>query len=78
MRQFAVAIFASVWLFAVPADLPAQCVLCRAALVSSEEGQAMADKFNKGILFLLGAPFSVAAGIGIAMLRSRRRLRLSS
>ncbi len=60
-------------LVAVP-SLEAQCAMCRTALEGSEQGQAMAVQFNRGILFLLGAPFSVAAGIGIAMVRSRRRL----
>ena len=48
--------------------------MCRTALAHSEEGAAMAEKFNKGIVFLLGASFSVAAGVGVAMRRSRRRI----
>ena len=60
-------------LVAVP-SLEAQCAMCRTALEGSEQGQAMVVQFNRGILFLLAAPFSVAAGIGIAMARSRRRL----
>ena len=55
-------------------SLDAQCAMCRTALERSEQGQAMAVQFNRGIVFLLGAPFSVAAGIGMAMVRSRRRL----
>ncbi len=70
---FAVVLVGVVWLVAVP-SLEAQCAMCRTALESSEQGRAMAVHFNRGILFLLGAPFSVAAGIGIAMVRSRRRL----
>ena len=62
-----------VCLAAVP-SLEAQCAMCRTALEGSEQGQAMAEHFNRGILFLLGAPFTVAAGIGFAMKRSRRRL----
>lgn len=54
--------------------LEAQCAMCRTALESSVQGQAIAEKFNRGILFLLGAPFTVAAGIGFAMQRSRKRL----
>lgn len=64
---------AIVGLAAVPAA-EAQCAMCRTALEGSEQGQALAVQFNRGILFLLGAPFAVAAGIGIAMFRSRRRL----
>jgi hypothetical protein len=70
---FAVVLVGVVWLTAVP-SLEAQCAMCRTALESSEQGRAMAVQFNRGILFLLGAPFSVAALIGVAMVRSRRRL----
>ena len=54
-------------------SLEAQCSMCRTALEGSEQGQAMSVQFNRGILFLLGAPFTVAAGIAVAMMRSRRR-----
>jgi hypothetical protein len=57
-------------------ELEAQCAMCRTALESSEQGQAMAEHFNRGILFLLGAPFAVAVGIGVAMIRSHRRLQV--
>ena len=59
---------------AVAPSLGAQCAMCRTALEGSEQGRAMAVQFNHGILFLLGAPFTVAAGIGVAMLRSRKKL----
>ena len=70
---FAVVLVGVVWLMALP-SVEAQCAMCRTALESSEQGRAMAVQFNRGILFLLGAPFGVAALIGIAMVRSRRRL----
>jgi len=75
MRAFLVGVFLGVVLFGAAADGTAQCAMCRTALESSEEGRLMAEKFNKGILFLLGAPFGVATGIGVAMRRSRRRSR---
>jgi hypothetical protein len=56
-----------------PRDVQAQCSMCRTALEGSAEGRAMAEKFNLGILVLLGAPFSVVLAIGTA-LRYRRRL----
>lgn len=59
---------------AVAPSLGAQCAMCRTALEDSEQGRAMAAHFNRGILFLLGAPFTVAAGIGVAMVRSRKKL----
>jgi hypothetical protein len=52
----------------------AQCALCRAALESSEEGQAMAGKLNRAILLLLAAPLGVAGSVAAAMLRNRKRL----
>ena len=62
-----------VCLVAVP-TLEAQCAMCRTALEGSEQGRVMAVQFNRGILFLLGAPFTVAGGIAFAMVRSRRKL----
>jgi hypothetical protein len=52
----------------------AQCAMCRTALQSSAEGRAMAAKLNRGILLLLVAPVGIAGFVGVAMLRSRRRL----
>jgi hypothetical protein len=73
MRRFAVlALLALLSGAATPAF--AQCALCRAAVESSEEGRAMAANLNRAILLLLGAPLGVAASVGAAMLRSRKRL----
>ena len=77
MKTTAVGFLLALSVFLGAPALEAQCAMCRTALISSEEGAAMAEKFNKGILFLLGAPFSVAAGIGVAMRRSRRRMEIA-
>jgi hypothetical protein len=77
MKKTAVGFLLALSLSTMVPPLEAQCAMCRTALISSDEGAAMAEKFNKGILFLLGAPFSVAVGIALAMRRSRRRLRLA-
>ena len=53
----------------------AQCAMCRAAVESSEEGRAMAVKLNRAILLLLAAPLGVATSVGLAVFRSRTRLR---
>jgi hypothetical protein len=58
--------------FAPP--VAAQCAMCRTALESSAEGQAMAVKLNRGILLLLVAPAGIVGFVGVAMLRSRQRL----
>lgn len=70
---FALVLVGVVCLAAAP-SLEAQCAMCRTALESSEQGRILAGQFNRGILFLLGAPFTVAAGIAFAMVRSRRKL----
>ena len=70
---FALVFAAGIGLLATE-PVEAQCAMCRSALESSEQGRVMAQKLNRGILLLLGAPFTVAAGIGVAMARSRRRL----
>lgn len=37
----------------------AQCAMCRTALTESAEGRQLAQGFNRGILFLLAAPYLV-------------------
>lgn len=41
----------------------AQCAMCRTGLLNSPEGQKLANGFNKGILFLLSAPFVVVGAV---------------
>ena len=54
-----VAMGVAVALLVVPEALAAQCAMCKTALLNSPEGQQMASGFNRGILFLLGAPLLV-------------------
>ena len=72
MRALFVAVVLSM---ALAPAASAQCAMCRTALESSEQGRRLAQKFNSGILFLLVAPFGVAAAIGVAMRRSRPKSR---
>jgi hypothetical protein len=51
----------------------AQCALCVTALEQSPEGRAMAGSFNKGILFLLAAPYAMFGMIGFVVYRAYRR-----
>ncbi len=51
----------------------AQCAMCRTALQSSPEGQAMAAGFNQAILFLLAAPFLIVLVITTIIVRSQIR-----
>lgn len=74
MKGLSILALAALLLAAAP-PVSAQCALCRAALESSEEGQAMAENLNRAILLLLGAPLGVAGSVAAAMIRSRRRLK---
>ena len=53
-------------------ELWAYCAVCQTALLSSPEGRQMAGGFNTGILFLLGAPFLVAATVAFAVFKVHR------
>lgn len=59
-------------LLAVPEVVSAQCAMCRTALLNSREGQQLARGFNRGILFLLGAPFVVFGTVAFLILKTRR------
>lgn len=52
-----------------PSIAEAQCSMCRTALESSEAGRMWAVSFNRAILFLLAAPFGVAAMVAVALMR---------
>ncbi len=52
-------------------DLYAQCAMCRTALQQSPEGQELAAGFNRGILFLLLAPFVVTAAMALLVCKAR-------
>ena len=50
-----------------------QCAMCRTALQNSPEGQAIAEGFRQGILFLLAAPYAILGGIAIGVIRAFRK-----
>jgi hypothetical protein len=51
----------------------AQCSMCRTALESSAEGQAIAGGFRKGIVVLLAAPYAIFGTISFAVYRAYRK-----
>ncbi|MBI4465327.1 MAG: hypothetical protein HY647_11540 [Acidobacteria bacterium] len=55
-------------------ELWGYCAVCQTALLNSPEGQRMAEGFNSGILFLLAAPFLVAATVAFTVFKVHRRL----
>lgn len=50
-----------------------QCAMCRTALENSAEGEAVADGFRYGILFLLAAPYAVLGGISFGIVKAYRK-----
>lgn len=51
-------------------SMDAQCSMCRAAVETGGEG----DGLNKGILYLLLAPYTVAMGLAYVWWKNRRRM----
>jgi hypothetical protein len=49
----------------------AQCAMCKAALVSSEEGRALGPAVNQAILVMLAAPYLTFGSIAAFLLRGR-------
>jgi hypothetical protein len=62
---------AALLMLLLASDACAQCPMCKAALTSSQEGRALSEGFNRGILFLLSVPFLTLALIGFRILRAR-------
>jgi hypothetical protein len=63
---------------AVTETVPAQCAMCKTALLTSPEGQALARGLNAGILLLLSAPFLLVGAVGMAIWIMQRRYGRSS
>ena len=66
-----IVLLASIAFFYAPAH--AQCALCVTALENSPEGKGMAASFNRGILFLLAAPYAIIGTSGFMIFRAYRR-----
>ena len=69
-RKLVLALVVGVWF---PPVVQAQCAMCRTAIESSPEGQAMAAGFNQAILFLLAAPFLIVLVVTTIIVRSQTR-----
>lgn len=52
-----------------------QCAMCVTALQNSPEGQALAEGFKHGILFLLAAPYAIMVSIAVGVTRAFLRKR---
>ena len=47
-----------------------QCAMCRTALQNSPEGQAVAEGFRYGIIFLLAAPYAIIGSITVGVVKA--------
>jgi hypothetical protein len=56
----------------------AQCSMCVTALENSPEGRGMAASFNRGILFLLAAPYAILGTAGVVIFRAYRKKQLAA
>ena len=56
----------------------AQCSMCVTALENSPEGRGMAASFNRGILFLLAAPYAILGTAGVMVFRAYRKKQLAA
>ncbi len=54
----------------------AQCSMCKTALTGSAEGRALAQGFNRGIMFLAAVPFLIAGTLAFLVFRSTGRYQL--
>ena len=64
-----------VWLISLslPADLPAQCPMCRMTAESNLKAGGTAGKgLNKGILYMLAMPYLLVGTMGYIWWRNRR------
>jgi hypothetical protein len=52
-----------------------QCAMCVTALQNSPEGQALAEGFKHGILFLLVVPYAIMASVAVGVTRAFLRKR---
>jgi hypothetical protein len=50
-----------------------QCAMCRTALENSPEGQAIAQGFRQGIIFLLAAPYVIMGGISYGLVKAYKK-----
>lgn len=73
MRYSSTAILFALAILLFEADGFAQCAMCRSALENSVEGQAIAEGLQKGILFLLAAPYAIMGGVGYGVFRALRK-----
>lgn len=62
--------------------LYAQCPMCKTALSSNRKGHQKYERqvgggINKGILFLLSAPYILAAGVGVVYYNAQKKKKLN-
>jgi hypothetical protein len=73
MRRLIPLLAAVVPLLLAASPALAQCAMCQSALLNSAEGRGMSQEFNRAILVMFFAPYSVFAVVGTVLLRHRIR-----
>ncbi len=66
-------IIAGLMAAALPDAVDAQCAMCR-TLLATPEGQQLVVGFQRGILLLLVAPFTIFGVVAVLAVRSHRRV----
>jgi len=57
-----------------PTPMDAQCPMCRMSAENNlKDGGTAAKGLNKGILFMLAAPYFIVGGLGFVWWRNRKR-----
>lgn len=73
LPKIAVAVSVGAMMMALEATGWSQCAMCRTALQNSPEGQALAEGFRYGIIFLLAAPYAILGSIAVGVVRAFRQ-----
>ena len=74
MKRAAPILFAFALSVANAMDALAQCAMCRTSVAGSENGAALAQGINSGILFLVSVPFLVTGLIGLRIYWLNRKI----
>lgn len=73
MKRLTPILFAIAVSVANATEAMAQCAMCRTSLAGSENGAALTQGLNSGILFLVSVPFLVTGLIGLRIYWLNRR-----
>lgn len=74
LKVLSVVVFFALGLMIIPFQSKAQCAMCQSTVESSiNAGDNTAKGLNKGIMYLLAAPYVAVAAIGILWYKKYRK-----